>query len=50
MLLNLAVVFIILSIFGFGGGNAIIPQMHHDVVDRFHWITSQQFLESRKTP
>ena len=45
MLLQLLFVFVILSIFGFGGGNAIIPQMHHDVVDRFHWITSQQFSQ-----
>jgi chromate transporter len=45
MLLQLAAVFIVLSIFGFGGGNAIIPQMHHDVVDRFHWVTSQQFSQ-----
>ena len=45
MLLQLLLVFVVLSIFGFGGGNAIIPQMHHDVVDRFHWITSQQFSQ-----
>jgi chromate transporter len=45
VLLQLLLVFVVLSIFGFGGGNAIIPQMHHDVVDRFHWITSQQFSQ-----
>ena len=42
---RLALVFTILSVLGFGGGNAIIPQMHHDVVERFHWVTSQQFSQ-----
>lgn len=40
---RLAVVFAVLSLLGFGGGNAIIPQMHADVVDRYHWITSAEF-------
>ena len=42
---QLIAVFAVLSALGFGGGNAIIPQMHHDVVDRFHWISSQQFSQ-----
>jgi chromate transporter len=40
---RLALVFTILSLLGFGGGNAIIPQMHADVVDKYHWITSADF-------
>jgi chromate transporter len=40
---QLAVVFTVLSLLGFGGGNAIIPQMHADVVDSSHWITSEEF-------
>jgi chromate transporter len=40
---RLAIVFTILSLLGFGGGNAIIPQMHADVVDHYHWITSADF-------
>jgi chromate transporter len=40
---RLALVFTVLSLLGFGGGNAIIPQMHADVVDHFHWISSTQF-------
>jgi chromate transporter len=40
---RLALVFAVLSLLGFGGGNAIIPQMHADVVDKFHWVTSAQF-------
>ena len=41
--LQLAIVFTVLSLLGFGGGNAIIPQMHADVVDSSHWITSEEF-------
>jgi chromate transporter len=40
---RLALVFTILSLLGFGGGSAIIPQMHADVVDRYHWISSAEF-------
>ncbi|HEX3550685.1 MAG TPA: chromate transporter [Candidatus Elarobacter sp.] len=42
---RLAIVFATLSLLGFGGGNAIIPQMHADVVDRYHWITSAAFTQ-----
>ncbi|MEA2718999.1 MAG: chromate transporter [Candidatus Eremiobacteraeota bacterium] len=42
-LTRLALVFAILSLLGFGGGNAIIPQMHADVVEKYHWISSAQF-------
>ncbi len=34
-----------LSVLGFGGGKGIIPQMHTDAVDHYHWVTSQQFTE-----
>lgn len=42
-LAQLALVFTVLSLLGFGGGNAIIPQMHADVVDKYHWISSVEF-------
>jgi len=44
-LARLALVFTILSLLGFGGGNAIIPQMHADAVKKYHWITSAQFTQ-----
>lgn len=34
-----------LSLLGFGGGKGIIPQMHADAVDRYHWVTSAQFTQ-----
>lgn len=42
---HLVQVFSVLSVLGFGGGKGIIPQMHMDVVDRFHWVTSAQFTQ-----
>lgn len=33
----------LLSVFSFGGANAILPQMHADVVDHQHWVSSEQF-------
>jgi chromate transporter len=41
--LQLLGTFALLSVLGFGGGKGIIPQMHADVVDHHHWITSAQF-------
>jgi chromate transporter len=44
-LLHLLWVFAQLSVLGFGGGKGIIPQMHADVVNHYHWVTSQQFTQ-----
>lgn len=44
-LLRLALAFGTLSILGFGGGKGIIPQMHEDAVNQFHWVTSEQFSQ-----
>ena len=40
---RLALTFGLLSVFSFGGGGAIVPQMHADVVERLHWIDAAQF-------
>jgi chromate transporter len=40
---QLIVIFGVLSLLGFGGGNAIIPQMYADVVTQHHWITGVEF-------
>jgi chromate transporter len=45
MLSQLAGVFIVLSLLGFGGGNAIIPQMFTESVNHYHWLTSSQFSQ-----
>jgi chromate transporter len=43
MLLRLAFVMATLSVLSFGGANAVLPQMHADVVDQEHWISSGDF-------
>ena len=40
---QLIAVFAVLSVLGFGGGNAIVPQMYTDVVTHHHWITAVGF-------
>ncbi|ATZ68010.1 chromate transporter [Acinetobacter haemolyticus] len=43
ILLTLAMVFTQLSIVAFGGGNAILPEMQHQVVTVHQWMTAEQF-------
>lgn len=43
ILWQLAGVFGVLSALGFGGGNAILPQMYADVVTHHHWLTAPEF-------
>lgn len=45
MLWRLATTFAILSLLGFGGGKAIVPQMYADVVEKNHWITAAEFAK-----
>lgn len=40
---QLVAVFGALSLLGFGGGNAILPQMYQDTVHHFHWVTPVEF-------
>lgn len=43
ILLSLAIVFTQLSLLAFGGGNAILPEMQHQVVEVHHWLTATEF-------
>jgi chromate transporter len=40
---QLILVFGALSVLGFGGGKAIVPQMQVDVVTQHHWVTALEF-------
>jgi len=42
-MLRMAMVIATLSVLGFGGGNAIWPQLYTDSVDVYHWITAAEF-------
>jgi chromate transporter len=44
-ILHLLWTFSQLSVLGFGGGKGIIPQMHADAVQEYHWVTSEQFTQ-----
>jgi chromate transporter len=41
--LRLVIVMITLSLLGFGGGNAIWPQLYTDAVERYHWVSAVDF-------
>ncbi len=43
ILWQLVGIFAVLSVLGFGGGNAILPQMYADVVTQHHWLTATEF-------
>ena len=43
ILLTLVIVFTQLSVLAFGGGNAILPEMQHQVVTVHQWMTAEQF-------
>lgn len=43
VLIALALVFTQLSVLAFGGGNAILPEMQHQVVEIHQWMTAEQF-------
>jgi chromate transporter len=45
-LLSLAWVAIKVGALSYGGGFVIIPLMHSDAVDHYHWMTSGQFLNA----
>ena len=43
VLITLALVFTQLSVLAFGGGNAILPEMQHQVVNIHHRMSAEQF-------
>ncbi len=46
LILKIFVVFAKVGIFGFGGGPSMIPLVQHEVVDRHHWLTNQEFVDA----
>lgn len=43
ILWTLVIVFTQLSVLAFGGGNAILPEMQHQIVTVHQWMTAEQF-------
>jgi chromate transporter len=44
-LLQIAAMFLLLSLLAFGGGAAVLPDMQRQAVEVHHWITSREFLD-----
>ena len=44
-LLQIAAMFLVLSLLAFGGGAAVLPDMQRQAVEVHHWITSHEFLD-----
>ena len=42
-MLRMMLVIATLSVLGFGGGNAVFPQLYTDSVDVYHWVTPAEF-------
>jgi chromate transporter len=42
---ELALQFALLSLVAFGGGNAMLPEMHRVLVEQNHWLTDATFTE-----
>jgi chromate transporter len=44
LLIKIFLEFCKIGIIAFGGGNAIFPILHHEIVESLHWISEQDFL------
>ena len=44
-LTQILILFSSLSILSIGGGNTVLPEMHHKAVDGYHWLTDKQFAD-----
>ena len=42
-LLQIVLLFSSLSLLSIGGGNTVLPEMHHKTVGDYHWMTDSQF-------
>lgn len=45
VLLQLAGLFVVLSMLAFGGGAGVIPDMQRAAVGHYHWLTADEFLD-----
>src|SRR4051812_20339730 len=45
-LVDIALVYLRLSLLAFGGGVAVLPEMRRQVVDQHGWLTNSQFADS----
>ncbi|MHB8172708.1 MAG: chromate transporter [Thermincolia bacterium] len=43
---DLFVAFLRVGVFGYGGGPSLIPLVQEEVVNRYHWMTNEEFLDA----
>ena len=46
MYVDIAAAWARIGLFGFGGGNSVIPLVRYEVVDRYGWMTDEAFLDA----
>lgn len=44
-LLRLVMSFVRVGMFGFGGGSAVAPLIYKEVVEKYSWLTEEEFIE-----
>lgn len=44
-LIQILILFSSLSILSIGGGNTVLPEMHHKAVDSYQWLSDKQFAD-----
>lgn len=45
LILNLFTTFFRIGMFSFGGGYAMLPLISREIVDHWHWLTPEQFID-----
>lgn len=45
LILNLFATFFRIGMFSFGGGYAMLPLISREIVDHWHWLTPEQFID-----
>lgn len=46
LLVNLFLVFLKISLFAIGGAYSFLPLIEKEVVERYHWLTKEEFLDT----
>jgi chromate transporter len=46
VIISIGIIFGQISLMAFGGGNAVLPEIHRQAVDINHWLTEQQFVSA----
>ncbi len=45
VLINLFIAFLRVEIFAFGGADSLLPLIEKEIVERYHWLTPEEFLD-----